>query len=44
MEGEVELDLCYGKRAWWKPAILAACLDQIVAVAEWDYEMKRIDL
>jgi hypothetical protein len=42
MEGDEELDLCSGKHAWWKPAMLAAGFDRIVAISEWDYEMKRI--
>jgi hypothetical protein len=42
MEGDEELELCCGKHAWWQPAMLAAGFDRIVAISEWDHEMKRI--
>ena len=42
MEGDDELDLCFGKYAWWKPSMIAAGFDRIVTLSEWDFESKRI--
>ena len=41
MEGE-ELDLCCGAHAWWRPVMMAAALDRLLDIAEWDRETKRI--
>lgn len=42
MEGDNELDLCCGDHAWWRPFMIAGGFDRLIALAEWDREMKRI--
>lgn len=37
-----EIDLCCGKRAWWKPAVLMEAFNCLVHLAEYDHEMQRI--
>lgn len=37
-----DIDLCCGKRAWWKPSILREAFNRLVDLAEYDHEMKRI--
>lgn len=41
-EDDQEIDLCYGKRAWWKPSVLLEGFNRLVLLAEYDHEMKRI--
>jgi hypothetical protein len=42
IERNQEIDLCCGKRAWYKPSVWGGAFDHIVRLAEWDHEMKRI--
>jgi hypothetical protein len=42
VDEDQSIDLCYGKRAWWKPSILLEAFNRLVHLAEYDHEMKRI--
>eukprot|EP00543_Licmophora_paradoxa_P007576 CAMPEP_0202453496 /NCGR_PEP_ID=MMETSP1360-20130828/11460_1 /ASSEMBLY_ACC=CAM_ASM_000848 /TAXON_ID=515479 /ORGANISM="Licmophora paradoxa, Strain CCMP2313" /LENGTH=743 /DNA_ID=CAMNT_0049072605 /DNA_START=9 /DNA_END=2240 /DNA_ORIENTATION=+ len=42
MEGDTEVDLCCGKNAWYRPTMIGMAFDRLVALAEWNYEMRRI--
>jgi hypothetical protein len=42
VEDDQEIDLCCGKRAWWKPTVLGEGFGRLVNLAEYDHEMKRI--
>jgi len=33
---------CSGFNAWWKPNWIKAYFDRIIALSEWDFEMRRI--
>jgi MatE len=42
VEESQEIDLCCGKRAWWKPSVLVEAFNSLVHLAEYDHEMQRI--
>ena len=42
VEDAHDIDLCCGKRAWWKPSIILEGFNRLVSLAEYDHEMKRI--
>ena len=42
MEGDGELDMCCGKHAWWQPSMISAGFERIVALSEYDREMRRL--
>mmetsp|Transcript_3605 Transcript_3605/g.8012 ORF Transcript_3605/g.8012 Transcript_3605/m.8012 type:complete len:341 (+) Transcript_3605:674-1696(+) len=42
IEGIGEFEICCGKHAWWKPAKIVGAFHQLVALSQWDREMKRL--
>jgi MatE len=42
VEDDQDIDICWGKRAWWRPIILMEGFNRLVHLSEYDYEMKRV--
>lgn len=40
-EDEIEITCC-GAHAWWKPTWVVTYFDRVVALSEWDFEMRKI--
>ena len=41
MEGE-DIDFCCGSNAWWRPKTISSGFDKLLAIFEYDREMRRI--